>query len=64
MRFHPKDLERAFFSTRFSRKLDSLGYATLQRFRLYAEEALARKEGALWLQEETLAWSTAERRFL
>lgn len=55
MRFHPKDLERAFFSTRFSRKLDSFGYATLQRFRLYAEEALARKEAALWLQEETLS---------
>lgn len=47
MRFHPKGLERAFFSTRFSRKLDSLGYVTLQRFRLYGEESLAGKDAAL-----------------
>lgn len=54
MRFHPKDLERAFFSTRFTRKLDDFGYVTLQRSRLYGEEALARKDAALWLQEQTL----------
>jgi hypothetical protein len=54
MRFHPKDLERAFFSTHFRRKLDDLGYVTLQRFRLYGEEALARKDAALWLQEQML----------
>ena len=34
MRFHPKDLERAFFSERHSRVLDGLGYATLMRWRL------------------------------
>lgn len=55
MRFHPKDLERAFFSEHFTRKLDKLGYATFQRWRLYGEEALARKEAVLWLQEETLS---------
>jgi hypothetical protein len=31
MRYHPKDLERAFFSERRSRVLDALGYATLMR---------------------------------
>jgi hypothetical protein len=47
LRYHPKDLERAFFSTRFSRKLDSLGYATFRRWRIYGEEALAGGEAAL-----------------
>jgi hypothetical protein len=54
MRFHPKDLERAFFSERFSRVLDTSGYATLMRWRLYGEEALAGKEADLWLLENTL----------
>ena len=54
MRFHPKDLERAFFSERFSRVLDALGYAILMRWRLYGEEALAGKEADLWLLENTL----------
>jgi hypothetical protein len=48
MRFHPEDLERAFFSERHTRVLDALGYATLMRWRLYAEEA------ELWLLERTL----------
>ena len=54
MRFHPKDLRRAFFSERHSRVLDALGYATLMRWRLYAEEGLAGKEADLWLLEKTL----------
>ncbi len=54
MRFHPKDLERAFFSERFSRAIDAMGYATLMRWRLYAEEALAGREADLWLLESTL----------
>jgi transposase InsO family protein len=54
MRFHPKDLERAFFSERRTRVLDNSGYATLMRWRLYAEEALAGKEADLWLLEKTL----------
>jgi len=55
MRFPPKDLQRAFFfSERFSRVLDASGYATLMRWRLYGEEALAGKEADLWLLENTL----------
>jgi hypothetical protein len=54
MRFHPKDLERVFFLERHSRVLDDLGYATLMRWRLYAEESLAGKEADLWLLEKTL----------
>lgn len=40
VRYHPNDLERAFFSTRFTRKLDSSGYARLKHWRVYAEEGL------------------------
>jgi len=54
MRFHPKDLERAFFSECHSRGLDGLGYAALMRWRLYAEEGLAGKEADLWLLDKTL----------
>ena len=54
MRFHPKDLERAFFSERHSRLLDRLGYVTLMRWRLYAEEGLAGREANLWLLDKTL----------
>lgn len=54
MRFHPKDLERAFFSERHARVLDGLGYVTLMRWRLYAEEGLAGKEAEVWLLEKTL----------
>jgi hypothetical protein len=54
IRFHPKDLERVFFSERHSRVLDGLGYATLMRWRLYAEEGLAGREAEVWLLEKTL----------
>ena len=54
MRFHPVDLERAFFSERRARVLDGLGYVTLMRWRLYAEEGLAGRAADLWLLENTL----------
>ncbi len=53
-RYRQEDLERAFFSTRHTRILDDLGYLTLQRFRLYAEEGLAGREVAVWMQEDAL----------
>ena len=54
LRFHPKDLERAFFSERSTRLIDGLGYATLMRWRLYAEEGLAGREAEMWLLDKTL----------
>lgn len=54
VRYRPEDLERAFFSPRFTRKLDALGYATFRRWRLYGEEGLAGEEAAVWLQEKSL----------
>jgi len=54
MRFHPRDLERAFFSEHHARVLDPLGYVTLMRWRIYGEEGLAGKEAELWLLDKTL----------
>jgi putative transposase len=53
-RYREEDLARAFFSARHTRTLDGLGYLTLQRFRLYAEEGLAGTEVAVWVQEDSL----------
>jgi putative transposase len=54
LRYREDDLERAFFSTRFSRVLDPLGYARFRDWRLYAEEGLARRDAAIWLQPRSL----------
>lgn len=55
VRHRPEDLQRAFFSTRFTRILDVSGYARLKHWKIYAEEGLARREVALWLGTESLA---------
>lgn len=49
VRHREEDLPRAFFSARFVRVLDALGYTRFRRWRLYGEEALAGREAALWL---------------
>lgn len=49
-----RQLDRAFFSERFSRVLDALGYVVWRRWKVYGEEGLAGKEAALWLRENTL----------
>ncbi len=59
VRYRDEDLERAFFSTRHIRKLDALGYARFRHWRLYAEESLAGREAALWLEPETLTMEYA-----
>ena len=55
LRYREDDLHRAFFSMRFSRVLDALGYLRLMHWRLYGEEALARREAVVWLQPGSLA---------
>jgi len=54
VRHREEDLRRAFFSSRFARTLDSLGYARFKNWRLYGEEALAGREAALWLAAESI----------
>jgi putative transposase len=54
VRHGEEELARAFFSARFVRVLDSLGYARFRNWRLYGAEALAGREAALWLAAESL----------
>jgi transposase len=54
VRHQEEELERAFFSARFVRVLDSFGYARFKNWRVYGEEALAGSEAALWLASESL----------
>lgn len=59
IRHLPEDLERAFFSTRFTRVLDSSGYARIRHWKIYAEEGLARREVTLWLGPDVLTMEYA-----
>jgi hypothetical protein len=54
LRHHPEYLEHAFFSTRFTRGLDPLGYARLKHWRIYGEEGLAARGGAVGLGDSGL----------
>jgi transposase len=54
VRHREEELRRAFFSSRFARTLDTLGYARFRHWRVYGEEALAGREAALWLAAESL----------
>jgi hypothetical protein len=61
VRHHPTDLGRAFFSTMLVRRLDAAGYARVKHWRVYAEEGLARREDAVWLGDEEMAFEYAGR---
>ena len=54
VRHVPEELERAFFSVRFVRKLDASGYARIRHWRVYCEEGLAHSQVALWLGSDSL----------
>jgi transposase len=54
VRHVPEELERAFFSVRFVRKLDASGYARIRHWRIYCEEGLAHSRVALWLGADAL----------
>jgi transposase InsO family protein len=55
VRYHPEDLRRAFFETRFARVLDALGYARLMHWRILGHEGLAKRDVALWLSSDALS---------
>jgi hypothetical protein len=54
VRHREEELRRAFFSARFVRVLDALGYTRFRNWKIYGEEALAGREAALWLAAESL----------
>jgi transposase InsO family protein len=50
----PAELHRIFYTTRFGRKLDTLGYVRFRHWRIYGERGLPRRQAAIWLYGETL----------
>jgi hypothetical protein len=50
----PEQLHRFFYATRFLRSLNRFGSARFRRWKLSAEEGLARRQTVLWLSGDTL----------
>ncbi|MBV9282493.1 MAG: helix-turn-helix domain-containing protein [Chloroflexi bacterium] len=50
----PAALHRIFYTTRFGRTLDKLGYVRFRHWRIYGEHGLAGRRAAIWLYGETL----------
>ncbi len=56
----PEELHRIFYSTRFGRKVDELGYVRLRHWRVYGERGLAGEHAAVWLYGENLTLEYAD----
>ncbi len=55
-----EELHRIFYTTRFSRRLDKLGYARFRRWRLYGEQGVAGDQAAVWLYGDLLTLEFAD----
>ncbi len=58
--FEPEQLHRVFYSTRFGRKLNTLGYVRFRHWRVYGERGLAGERAAVWLYGENLTLEYAD----
>ncbi len=58
--FEPDELHRVFYSTRFGRKLNALGYVRFRHWRVYGEHGLAGERAAVWLYGENLTLEYAD----
>ncbi len=56
----PEELHRIFYSTRFGRKLDRLGFCRFRHWRVYGEQGLASTGVAVWLYGEQLTVEFAD----
>jgi putative transposase len=56
----PEELHRAFYTTRFGRRIDRVGYVRFRHWRLYGERGLAGQQAALWLYAATLTLQFAD----
>jgi transposase InsO family protein len=56
----PAELHRVFYTTRFGRKLDKLGYVRFRHWRMYGEQGLSGRHAAIWLYGETLLLEFAD----
>jgi len=52
--WNPEQLDRIFYSTRFTRRLNEVGSLRFRHWRLYGELGLARLKATLWLSKEHL----------
>ncbi len=53
-------MHRVFYSTRFGRRINVLGYVRFRHWRVYGEEGLAGRDAEVWLYNETLSVEFAE----
>ncbi len=60
VQFTPEELHRIFYSTRFGRKLDELGYVRFRHWRVYGERGLTGERVAVWLYGENLTLEYAD----
>jgi len=58
--FSPEELHRAFYATRFGRKVDRLGYVRFRHWRVYGERGVAGARAAVWLYGEHLTVEFAD----
>ena len=58
--FTPEALHRAFYTTRFGRTIDKLGYVRFRDWRVYGERGLTGRPVAVWLYREHLTVSFAD----
>lgn len=56
----PEGLHRIFYSTRFGRTLDRVGFCRFRHWRVYGEQGLARTGVAVWLYGEQLTVEFAD----
>jgi putative transposase len=54
MQYTQAELHRIFYTTRFVRRLDKLGYVRFRHWRLYGEHGVARQRAAVWLYGDLL----------
>lgn len=52
--WEPEQLDRIFYSTRFTRRLNKAGYLRFRHWRLYGELGLAPRKTNVWLSKEHL----------
>jgi transposase InsO family protein len=54
VRYDPNELHRIFYTTRFTRRVDTHGYVQFRQWRIYGEYGVAGQRTVIWLYGETL----------
>jgi transposase len=59
-KYTAEELHRVFYTTRFSRRLDKLGYVRFRHWQLYGEQGVAGDRAAVWLYGDLLTLEFAD----